>query len=297
MSALSRAAPPSLVSVVIPAHNAADVIGEQLGALAVQSFIGRFEVVVVDNRSSDALDQVVEGFRDRLEVRIVTASERAGVSHARNVGCAAACGELLAICDADDIVEQTWLDELVQVVRHADLVGGPLETSWVNPQHTQRWRVVPASSSLPVRLSLLPYAHGCNLALWRRVFDAIGGWDEQLVGGGDDIDFCWRAQLAGFNLMFAPKAVVHYRLRDNVSATMKQVADYSAANALLLKRYRAAGARPTAMPNLLREVNWLLTRAPYLFLLNSWRRGRWLVRLAFLWGRIRGSARHRIWAL
>ena len=296
MSAIGLRARPDLVSVVIPTHNAAEFIGHQLDALARQTYRGRFEVVVVDNRSTDALDAALRPFFDLLDLRVESAPARAGVSHARNVGCATARGELIAICDADDVVAPEWLSEMVAASGGADLVGGARDLRMLNSGRTQRWRVMPADK-LQAPLSFLPYAAGANVALWRQVFDETGGWDENLVGGGDDIEFAWRAQVRGFTLTYAPDAVVHYRLRGDLRSTMRQISVYASACAPLLRDYRSAGARPSSPSRLGAEALWLVTRLPYLVMFWSWRHGRWLVKAASLWGRARGSLRHRVWAM
>src|SRR5688500_9296124 len=97
-------------SVVVPVRDGAATIGEQLAALAQQDFPGSWEVVVADNGSRDGTADVVRSFRDRLPgLRLVDASARPGASHARNAGAAAATGEVLAFCDADDVVDPGWL--------------------------------------------------------------------------------------------------------------------------------------------------------------------------------------------
>jgi glycosyltransferase involved in cell wall biosynthesis len=288
--------PPTLVSVVIPARNAADVIGQQLTALAGQDYDGRYEVVVADNGSTDDLAGAVEPFTTRLSVRVVPADDRPGVSHARNVGCRAAEGDLIAICDADDEVSPGWLSAHVAAAAGADVLGGSLELERLNPPRTVRWRDV-STDSLSMAMGFLPFAQGCNVALWRWVLDAVGGWDEDLVAGGDDTDFAWRAQLAGATLDFAPDALVHYRLRTSLRATMRQVSAYAEARASLVLKHRAHGARGTTASSVGRRVWWLVTRAPYLLMPGSWRQGRWLVRAAALWGGVRASWRHRVWTI
>jgi len=104
------------VSVVIPALNVADTIGDQLDALAHQTYAGAWEVVVSDNGSTDATRERVEVWRDRLpHLRIVDSSRRRGVSPARNVGVEAARGDLVLICDGDDVVGVLSVRDIVRV--------------------------------------------------------------------------------------------------------------------------------------------------------------------------------------
>ena len=62
-------------------------------------------------------------------------------------------------------------------------------------------------------LDHLPFAVGANVGVTRACFEALDGWSEEYICGGDDIDFSWRAQQAGFRLGMAPQAVIDYRYR------------------------------------------------------------------------------------
>jgi GT2 family glycosyltransferase len=284
LTASSSAQDAPLLSVVIPTYNASRLIGEQLEALTAQTYEGPIEVVIADNMSTDDLEGAIRPFNDRLNVRRIAADGRRGVSHARNRGCKAATAD------------EKWAESMVDALAADDLVGGHLDVARLNPVDVQRWRPLP-EDRLPTAMSFLPYAPGANCGLRRRVFEKLGGWDEGLVAGGDDMDFGWRAQLNGFTLGYAPEAVVHYRLRTSLRATARQVAAYSAANAGLLLRFRDAGVAPRPVRRLLHDFSWLLTRSPYALMRGSWRQGLWFMKAAWLWGRVRGSLRSRVWAL
>src|SRR4051794_16576472 len=108
----TRAAP-RLLTVVLPVRDAEAYLAEQLAALGRQTYTGEWEVVVVDNGCTDGTLAVVDAWRARLpDVRVVAAPRR-GLNRARNAGAAAARGELLAFCDADDVVCDGWLTALV----------------------------------------------------------------------------------------------------------------------------------------------------------------------------------------
>ena len=114
---------PALVSVVMPVRNAEPFLAEQLAALSQQTYPGRWELVAVDNGCTDRSIEVVEKWRPQLpEVRVVDASGRKSPNYARNGGAAAARGDLLAYCDADDVVDRGWLGALVEAAREA--IGG-----------------------------------------------------------------------------------------------------------------------------------------------------------------------------
>src|SRR5436190_10421104 len=124
---------PRLVSVVIPVRNAARLLADQLYALAAQDYDGHWEVVVADNGSSDGSAAVARRLARRLpSLRVVDASGRRGVGPARNAGAAAAGGDLLAFCDADNVADRGWLGEIVRAATSADLVVGATIVDRVN---------------------------------------------------------------------------------------------------------------------------------------------------------------------
>jgi GT2 family glycosyltransferase len=147
---------------------------------------------------------------------------------------------------------------------------------------------------LPSRFGFLPYAHGCNVAVWSDVVADIGGWDEEFVGGGDDVDFSWRAQLAGYRLVHAPAAVAYYRQRTSLAGLAIQMYGYGRADARLLRRFAPFGAQARPFGAFIRSLWWLGSRLPFAGMDNS-RRGRWVASAALQAGRLRGSLTFRTW--
>jgi hypothetical protein len=80
---------------------------------------------------------------------------------------------------------------------------------------------------------------GCNLAVTRAAFDAVGGFDSRFHTAGDDVDFCWRLRDAGFRLGFAPGAFVWHRRRPSISRFLLQQLGYGRAERLLLAKHPA----------------------------------------------------------
>lgn len=227
-----------LVSVVIPARNAAQTLPAQLDALAEQHLPSSWEVIVVDSGSVDGTAKVVTESRVRVPNLRVMQCDRPGVSAARNAGVRGARGARILVCDADDRVSSGWARALVAGLDSWPLVGGSTSVDELNEPSFVRMRDNPVTTHLPVALEAMPYAIGANMGFRREVFEAIDGFDEMFVYGGDDVDFCWRAQQAGFELGFCPDAVVQYRLRATTSAMMRQQFRYAQANAQLYRRHR-----------------------------------------------------------
>jgi GT2 family glycosyltransferase len=274
-------------------RNGAATIAEQLAALAEQDYADPWEVVVVDNGSTDSTRTVVGQWRERLpDLRIVSAADRTGLAYARNVGVAAAAGAVLAFCDADDVAERCWLSELLVGVRGADIVGGRLELERLNSELVRTWRGLPERDLRhPVALDYLPYAVGANFAVRREAFERVGGCDEAFTICGDDVDLSWRVQRSGGRLHFREEAVMHYRLRRDLIGLMRQRYRYGRAEGLLRVKF-ADAVTPTSW----RETVWLdryLLKRSWHLVAGARRRGSWLAMASHRAGQLRGLARYR----
>ncbi len=257
---------PELVTVIIPVRNGEQTLPEEFEALTQQSYPGRWEVVVADNGSTDATRAVCAAWAARLpDFQVVDASDRSGSSHARNVGAAAARGELLAFCDADDVVDHNWLAALVEAAGQHDLVGGTQEESRLNDTALQKTRGARNRKALVRPLGFLPFAPTSNLAIWADVYRTVGGLDVNYPQA-HDVEFSWRAQVEGFDLGRAPDAVVHYRYRSTVKGVAKQAYLTGLDAVQLYRDYRAHGARRPSGGATLRRWLASLARIPLLAL-------------------------------
>jgi glycosyltransferase involved in cell wall biosynthesis len=241
----ARATPEPDVSIVIPARNAARTLGEQLAALAGQDLEVPYEVIVVDNASTDATAEVATEWMTRLPIVRVVRCDRPGANAARNVGIRESRAPRVLTCDSDDVVTPSWARRLSGALSTAAVVGGPTHLDALNDPETIRARRNPVGDEqLPTAFHRLPYAVGANLGFRREVFDAVDGFDEAFHFGGDEIDFCWRAQYTGYDLAFVPDAVVQYRLRSSTREAMRQVHRYARADTQLYAKHLGLGMLP-----------------------------------------------------
>jgi glycosyltransferase involved in cell wall biosynthesis len=282
---------PELISVVVPVRNEETFLAEQLIALSEQSYTGAWELVVVDNGSTDATLEVVERFRPRFpEVAVVDASARKGLNYARNAGVTAARGDLIVYCDGDDVVAPGWLAAMAAAAGEADLVGGVTCGEELNDSRTPAWRSRPRKTFLPVKHGFLPHASGGNCAVWRDVVEKIG-WDDAFRFGSSDIEFSWRVQLAGYRLGFAPEAILHRRYRQGMLAMVRQSYVYGKSDAQLYRSFRDHGMQRRSVREARASWRRQLTRVSDL---ANDRRARWLRVAARDVGRVVGSLRWRV---
>lgn len=282
-----------VVTVVIPVLNGESWLPEQLAALEAQDYAGQWEVVAVDNGSTDGSAALLHRWQDRLPLRVVETDGRQGINVARNTGCAHAKGDLFAFCDVDDIVAPDWLTQLVEAAAHHDVIGGRLDEEHLNEGLSSVQRPRLPQDRLPVALGFLPFALGANFAVWRDVFVALGDFDEAYICGNDDVEFSFRAQLAGYEVGYAPDAVVAYRHREGGRQLFRQFRSYGRSEPLLYRRYGPHGMPPTPAGQVLRRWARLVVTLPMLFG-TAEERGDWLVRAGFSLGRLETALRERI---
>ncbi len=252
-----------VASVVIPAWNAGDTLGEQLAALADQTTSVPFEVLVCDNGSTDATVDVVRTWqeagvhagrsaeqgatddempddeaRPRWEaLRWVDASAVRGPAAARNVGGGEARGSLLLFCDADDVVGETWVEGMVAALADDDVVAGRLENERLNAVNRASVTWSESGHIVLAAFPELPAGASCNLGIRARVFRALDGFDESLRTC-EDVDLCLRAQLSGYSLRHVD-AVVHRRKRDGLRAVYRQARSYAEGTVRVEARHAA----------------------------------------------------------
>jgi len=300
---------PSSVSVIVPAYNAAATLAEQLEALAAQRFDGDWELVIVDNGSTDGTADLARHYGKRFSAfTLVDGGSRRGHSAPRNAGAIAARGELLAYCDADDVVAAGWLQAMADAARHYDLIGGWLDVQPLNDDATRSWHQPWPRDQL--RSWLLPYAVSANLAIWADVLRDLGGWSGEYEAGGEDTELSWRAQLAGYRLGFAPDAVAYYRYRSGIWETARQSYGIGVHCEQILRDFtvlrdgnhhgdrraaldRADHGEGSALGRAVGRAAWLATRLPYLAGSRP-HRGQWISVAAEYLGRLTGAVRYRL---
>jgi len=193
------------ISVIVPVHNGAGSLRALLPSLSEQT-LGRerFEVIVVDNASTDATAEVARSFGAR-----VVSDPVANRSRARNRGAAEARSRLFAFTDADCVADPRWLAALLENADRAPLVAGEV-----------RLRVREAPNAIERFEALWRFGQSAwvgqgwaataNLLVHADAFEVIGGFDPTWRHIGEDVDFCFRARDAGFALAYCAEAIVDH---------------------------------------------------------------------------------------
>lgn len=219
-------------SIVICSYNGASTIDSCLRSMEKLRYPGEYEVVFVDDGSTDSTQKILQQYPWVRNVR----QRNMGLSYARNVGMEAAKGEIVVYTDSDCEADEDWLYYLALAFQRGGYVGMggpnliPDEGSWVAD-------CVGLSPGGPTHVMIddreAEHVPGCNMAFKKSALKSVNGFDPQFRKAGDDVDVIWRLQDLGYSIGFAPAAQVwHYR-RNTVKAYLKQQRGYGEAEAML----------------------------------------------------------------
>ncbi|MDO8392514.1 MAG: glycosyltransferase family A protein [Actinomycetota bacterium] len=207
------------VSVVINTLDRRDHLERTLVSLRDQTY-ANFEVVVVNGPSADGTDAMLDTFGSSVR-RGSCAEARLGLS--RNIGAALAAGEILAYIDDDAIPEPDWLERLVACYADetVDGAGGPV---FDVPLDRVLWKLCtcdrlgnpafdasgPWQQYVAVGADPFLYFAGCNMSFRREALRSVGGFNQAIQYGYDDVEVCCRLVDAGHRIVYAEKALVHH---------------------------------------------------------------------------------------
>lgn len=280
--------------IVIPAHNAGSTIGDQLDALRRDDHADLREVLVVDSRSTDRTAAVVAAHAERWpKVRLLRV-DKPGANTARNAGIAAGTSPLVLLCDADDVAAAGWARALSHSLRTYELARGRYSLELLNDEGTIAARGPLASTGPPPTTEVIGGLGG-NCGFHRRVWEQLGGLSEAHVGS-DDVEFFWRAALAGGSITYVDAAVIHYRLRPGYRSLFRQQRAWAANRPLLYKEFgthRLILRR--SLRSAVRQWTWIMVHARDARSADPAQRGRWVRAVATATGHLEGSVRHRVW--
>lgn len=228
------------ISVVVCAYNAALTMDSCLASFAQVEYPD-FEVIVVDDGSTDETGAIADRYAAIAPYIHVIHQPNLGLSAARNVGMNASRGEIVAYTDSDCDVDPHWLHYMAWAFmdKRFVAVGGP---NLAPPEDNRTAACVSVSPGAPTHVLLTDeiaeHVPGCNMAYRKEYLAGIGGFDATYRAAGDDVDVCWRLQDEGHLIGFSAAMTVWHHRRNTVSAYLKQQKGYGRAEALLLPKHK-----------------------------------------------------------
>ena len=206
------------VTVIVCTLNRASALDRCLEHLAASGsqLAAAWEVIVVDNGSTDDTPDVVTRWTELLPVSFLRENRR-GLSVARNTGLRAAAGRITAFIDDDCIASREWLRAILAA--HARLSGvagiGGRVSLWVRSDLPVSLRDFDDATEIEDLQAVMSRLIGCNFSARTDVLRAIGGFDQRLGTGtaamsGEDLDLFYRMLRAGFRLSYDPAVHVFH---------------------------------------------------------------------------------------
>ncbi len=216
-----------LVSIIVPAYNRADLLGEALSSVFSQTYRD-FEIIVIDDGSTDDTASVLQPLVKQGLIQYIY-QKKQGVSAARNRGIIEANGQYIAFLDSDDLFEPEKLDIQVKYLQNHPEVGlvhsgftkfdhtrydlGYRDTSWfsgqIYPQILLYWTTLMAIDTVLVV---------------KKVFDSVGSFDTSL-SIGEDLDM-WRRISRKYPFGFVDKSLARVRVHEgNVSGDKLKITE------------------------------------------------------------------------
>ena len=217
------------LSVILPCFNGAETIAVQLQALVGQHWPGGWELIVVNNGSTDRSMEIVDAYRDRFRNLTVAQAHvpntpRLGVPHSYNTGIKAATGDAYVFCEADDEVAPGWLAAMGHALTQHDFVVARLDHRKLNAEWLHPVQGNGMQSEGLHRIDHLPclfVAAACGFGLRRALYERVGPLSTAFPIA-HDAEYSCRAQLAGYTLYFEPEALVYYREKTEFKAMFRQ---------------------------------------------------------------------------
>lgn len=218
------------ITVVIPSYNRKKLLARALDALKKQDLPqDRFEVIIVDDGSTDGTEKIVDNYRDKVKNLKYLRQEHKGPASARNLGIRQAKGETIAFTDSDCEVMPDWLKKILETFSNNRIIGI-------------------AGRVITERAHITPFTHqvvasgddfaSCNMAFKRSVLRELGGFDENFIFPCcEDTDLSLRVQRCG-NIIYNKDVVVcHPPLKQTLIQFIRRIGVICEGQFLLCRKH------------------------------------------------------------
>jgi GT2 family glycosyltransferase len=252
-----------LFSIIVPTYSRPQELASCLHALAnLQYPRDCYEVIIVDDGSEKPAKDVVQAFYRKMKM-VVIYQPNAGPAAARNAGSELATGQFLAFTDDDCVPACNWLQALAsRFLTHPDcIIGGRTSNLLTNNLYSVTSQLITdvVYRHYNADSNQARFFASNNLALSRHHFLNLGGFDTNF-NTAEDREFCDRWLSCGFNMIYAPEAVVYHAHNLNFRKFLKQHFNYGrgAYNFQKVKARRGSGSLYSDLRFHVNVRNWLL---------------------------------------
>jgi GT2 family glycosyltransferase len=239
------------VSIVIPTFNGAKRIVRCLESLCEQTAGRQVEILVVDDGSKDNIAEVVERFKG---ARLISQAN-SGPAAARNHGAREAGGDVILFTDDDCEPAGGWLNAMLKPFRDPEVVGvkgayrtrqRPLMARFVQAEYEDRYRLM-------AHISNIDFIDTYSAAFRRERFMQMGGYDTQFpVACAEDVELSYRMSARGWQMRFAPEAIVYHQHPDSLGRYLKKKFKFAFWRVLAVRKNPSKAVKDSHTPQLMK---------------------------------------------
>ena len=231
-----------LFSIIIPVYNRPIEIGELLESLVNQDFFNDFEVLIIEDGSTNKSDKVIAKYKEQLNLKYFF-KENSGAGASRNFGMQKALGNYFIILDSDVLLPKQYLSEVMNALENkfTAAFGGPdaAHTSFTPLQKAINYSMTAVLTTGGIRGKKQAVGkfqpRSFNLGLSKIAFEKTQGFSE--MKNGEDIDLTFRLWENGFETQLIEKAFVYHKRRSTIKQFFKQTFGFGTARPKLNRMY------------------------------------------------------------
>ena len=222
------------MSLIVTVKNEAKTISSLLDSLAAQTCVPA-EIVIVDGGSTDGTLEILSAYTSRLPLKIIS-QPGANISQGRNAAIQAATGDIICSTDAGVRLDTNWVEELVKPFGERDSSSFSVHPSsfevvsgFFLPNPHGAFETALAATTLPALADIRPdqfQPSSRSIAFRKAAWETVHGYPEWL-DYCEDLVFDFALRDAGFRFAFAPRAIAHFRPRENLRTFFKQYYRYA----------------------------------------------------------------------
>jgi len=267
-----------LVSIIILNHNGKEFLKPCLDSVLVSTY-QNFEIIVVDNDSTDGSVVFLKDNYPIDKVKIISENKNYGVPGGRNIGFKHSRGDYIIFLDNDAVVDKNWIEGFLEVFSKDNRIAAA-QAKLLSMAERNRFDhagdfltpfgflVERSNGAKDIgqfdRVEDIFNAKGAATMINSAVFKELGMYDDSYFMYLEETDFCWRAWLAGYRVVFAPKSVVWHAYSTPLKDEKKYYSNY------VIRYYGCRNYLITALKNasFLRLVKMLFFQVPSFLILS-----------------------------
>lgn len=229
-------------SIIVPVYNRPQEIEELLHSLTFQTYSKSFEVVIVEDGSSQNCDGIVDGYRGRLDIQYFL-KENTGAGQSRNFGMHHAKGNYFIVLDSDVLLPNNYLEAVNDGLNknYTDAFGGAdaAHISFTSLQKAINYSMTSVLTTGGIRGKKKAVGkfqpRSFNMGISKKAFESTQGFSK--LKYGEDIDLTFRLWKNGFETEFIEEAFVYHKRRSTIKQFFNQTYNFGTARPKLNRRY------------------------------------------------------------